>query len=131
MTSGGDLVGESVGTQEVAVALHGDDLPDVHLDLGADAEGPGEDVAFGVDGRFGLRQRPLGHQLLGHRVVHAQLVEDPAVEAVGPGVTHVDQHQTVAVGGGDQGGGRDGGAHAPQGLVIGPPAIRIVVEAAT
>ena len=62
----------------------------------------------------------LGHQFFGHRVVHAQLDEGVATEAVGAGVAHVHEHETVAVGRGHQGGGGHGGAHAPQGLVVHP-----------
>ncbi len=111
---GGHLVGEPVRAEQEAVAFFGDELPDVDGHLGLDSERPGEDVAMGVDRRLLLRQLAARHELLGHRMVGGELDQAVAVQAVGPRVPDIGEHQPVTVVGGDQSRRDHGGAHAPE-----------------
>ena len=89
------LVGQPVGAEQHPVARAEMELPHVRLDLGGDAQGPGEDVALRVDGRLGLGHLALAHPLLGQAVVVGDLDHLPVGEHVGPGVAHVGQGQDV------------------------------------
>ena len=110
-----DLVGQAVGAEQHPVARLELQLPHVGLDLGGHAEGAGEDVALGVDGRLGLGHLAVAHALLGQAVVGRDL-DEPAVRVdVGPRVTHVGQGQDVmAVVAADERHRRQRRAHAAQ-----------------
>ncbi len=112
------LVGQPVGTEQDPVTRAEVELPHVRLDLGGHAEGPGEDVALGVDGRLGLGHLAMAHPLLGQAVVVGHLDHLPVGEHVGPGVAHVGQGQHVlAVSPSDQGDRSERGSHPPEILV--------------
>ena len=109
-----EFVGQPVRAQEEPVTLDGLDPPEVDLDVLGHTEGPGEDVAVGMHGRFFGRDLPVAHHLLGQRVVQGQKVQVAVVEPVGPRVPDVDQRQDVVTVFLHQRHGGDGGAHAPQ-----------------
>ena len=112
-----DLVGQAVRAQEHAVAGAQLQLPHVGLDLGGHAEGAGEDVALGMDGRLLLGHLAVAHALLGQAVVVGDLGELAAGEDVGPGVTDVGQRQHVpALGPAHQ---RHGGERRPHAAEVG------------
>ncbi len=90
----------------------------VDLDVGRDAEGPGEDVALGVVGRLLGGQPLLAYQVFHQAVVVGELLERVPVDHVGPAVAHVD-HADLAFGR-PQGERHQRGAHAPQVGVGGP-----------
>ncbi len=112
----------SEGTSLVSPSEHsrnrspffGDDLPHVDVDVGLDTQSPGQDVAVGVDGRLLLRELAPCHELLGHGMVGGELDQLVAVQPVRPRVTHVGEHQPVAVVGRHQGRRDHRGPHAPQ-----------------
>ncbi len=60
------------------------ELPHVRVDLGGHAEGPGQDVPLGVDGRLRLGHLAVAHALLGQAVVVGDLGHLPVGEDVGP-----------------------------------------------
>ena len=110
----GQFVGQSVAAQQEPVTPDGLDPPQVDGDPRGHAEGAGEDVPVGVDGRLGRGQLARPDHLLGQAVVGGDLGQLSFVEAVGTGVTHVDQGQHVLAVLVDQGHRREGGPHAPQ-----------------
>ncbi len=114
-----ELVGETVAAEQEAVAPHRLDPPQVHRHVRRHPEGPGQDVPVGMDGRLGRGQLTGPDHLLGQAVVGGDLGQLAVVEAVGAGVTHVDQGQYVVPVLVDQAHRGERGPHAPQlGVVL-------------
>ncbi len=125
-----DVVDETIGTDEEAVAVVGGHLPCVDIDVGVDAEGAGDDVALRV--RAGLLGGDLagGDEIADIGVVAAHLHQLPVLHHVGTRVTDVDDDQLLVRWRADQGETGEGGAHstklglrrgAAEDAVVGPP----------
>ncbi len=109
-----ELVGQTVTAQQEPVTSDRLDPPQVHGHVRRHPEGPGQDVAVGVDGRLGGGQLAGPDHLLGQAVVRGDLGQLTVMEAVGAGVTHVDQGQHVLTVLVDQAHGRERRAHPPE-----------------
>ena len=84
------LVSPSLQSSSRSPRLHVE-LPQVDVDLGADTERPGEDVAVRVDLGLGLGHLAVAHPLLGQAVVGGDLADLAARHEVGPRVADVGQ----------------------------------------
>ena len=89
------FVGQAIRAEHHPVAGAELELPHVGLHLGRYPEGPGEDVALGMDRRLLLRHLTVAHPLFGQAVVGGDLGHLALGEDVGPGVPDVGQREHV------------------------------------
>ncbi len=90
-----DLVGQAVRAEEHPVTGTQLQLPHVGFHLRGDAEGAGEDVPLGVDGRLLLGHFAVAHPLLGQAVVVGDLGHFAPGEDIGARVPDVGQGEHV------------------------------------
>ena len=109
-----DLVEQSVGAEDVAVAGDRQHLPGVDHDPGVDAERPRDDVALRVHGGLGRGEPTLALERGDQAVVVGDLLEHVLLQEVDPGVADVDDGEAVLAVGLDDPHGAQRGAHPRQ-----------------